>query len=80
MPYAGCQQQLTYMRKYMKRKRMKDRLVRLKQQRQELLKRFEKEQAMKYFIKKEEIDMYIDAEIEKLEALLKTELNFQLLG
>jgi len=68
------------MRKYMKRKRMKDRLVRLKQQRQELLKRFEKEQAMKYFIKKEEIDMYIDAEIEKLEALLKTELNFQLLG
>jgi len=70
MPYADRQQQLTYMRKYMKRKRMEDRLVRLKQRKQELLKRFEEEPAMKYFVKKEEVGIWIDSEVERLEGLL----------
>jgi len=53
MPYADRQQQLAYMREYMKRKRIVARLARLKQRKQELLKRFEEEPAMKYLIKKE---------------------------
>jgi hypothetical protein len=75
MPYADRQQQLAYMRKYMKRRRVVARLERLKQRKQELLKRFDEEPAMKYFVKKEEVGMYIDAEVEKLEGLLKNGLN-----
>jgi hypothetical protein len=80
MPYADRQQQLTYMRKYMKRKRMEDRLVRLKQRKQELLKRFEEEPAMKYFIKKKEVGSYLDKQIEELEGLLKNQQTFQFQG
>jgi hypothetical protein len=80
MPYADRQQQLAYMRKYMKRRRVVARLERLKQRKQELLKRFDEEPAMKYFIKKEEVGMYIDAEVEKLEGLLKNGLNSNNLG
>ena len=80
MPYADRQQQLAYMRKYMKRKRMVERLARLKQRKQELLKRFEEEPAMRYLIKKEEVGMYIDVEVEKLEGLLKTGLNSHIWG
>jgi hypothetical protein len=80
MPYADRQQQLAYMRKYMKRRRVVARLERLKQRKQELLKRFDEEPAMKYFIKKEEVGMYIDAEVEKLEDLLKNGLNSNNLG
>ena len=80
MPYADRQQQLAYMRKYMKRRRVVARLERLKQRKQELLKRFDEEPAMKYFVKKEEVGMYIDAEVEKLEDLLKNGLNSNNLG
>jgi len=80
MPYADRQQQLAYMRKYMKRRRVVARLERLKQRKQELLKRFDEEPAMKYFVKKEEVGMYIDAEVEKLEGLLKNGLNSNNLG
>ena len=80
MPYADRQQQLTYMRKYMKRKRMEDWLVRLKQRKQELLKRFEEEPAMKYFINKEEVGSYLDKQIEELEGLLKNQQTFQFQG
>jgi hypothetical protein len=80
MPYADRQQQLAYMRKYMKRRRVVARLERLKQRKQELLKRFDEEPAMKYFVKKEEVGMYIDAEVEKLEGLLKSGLNSHILG
>ena len=80
MPYADRQQQLTYMRKYMKRKRMADRLVRLKQRKQELLKRFEEEPAMKYFVTKKDVGKYIDIEIKKLKGLLKNGLNSPVLG
>jgi len=52
----------------------------LKQRKQYLLKQFEEEPAMKYFIKKEEVGSYIDKEIEELEGLLKNGVNSPVLG
>jgi hypothetical protein len=80
MPFVDREKQLQYMRDYMKRKRMVDRLERLKQRKQELLKRFEEEPAMKYFVTKEDVGKYIDIEIKKLKGLLKNGLNSPVLG
>jgi len=65
MPYADRQQQLNYMRIYMKRKRALNRIERLKQHKEHLLERYEEEPMMKYFITKEEIGSAIPAQIEK---------------
>lgn len=70
MPYANRQKQLTYMRHYMKRKRMIDRIARLKQRKKALLHRFDTESDMKYFIKREEVGAYCDEEVKRLESLL----------
>lgn len=73
MPYANREKQLSYMRNYMKRKRMENRLERLKQRKQRLLEECERDPLIKLFIESQgiEVGSYIDKEIEKLEGLLK---------
>lgn len=51
MPYTNHETQLEYMREYMKRKRIVNRIAKLKQHKIDLLKRFEEEPYMKYFVK-----------------------------
>lgn len=80
MPYANRQKQLEYMRHYMKRKRMVERIARLKQRKQALLERFDTEPDMKYFIKREEVGAYCDEEVKRLEGLLKNGLNSNKIG
>jgi len=80
MPYTNRQQQLAYMRGYMKRKRMLSRIERLKQRKQFLIQRFNEEPAMKYLIDRKDVGKYCDEEIAKLQGLLKSDTNFQVLG
>jgi len=75
------------MRIYMKRKRALDRIERLKQRKIQLLKRFDEEPMMKYFIKKEEVGIAIPPQIEKCletvkecDGLLKMRTNSYNLG
>ena len=70
MPYANREKQLTYMRGYMKRKRMRGRIERLKQRKERLLQRWDADPMMKYFITKEEIANDIDRKVQQLEGLL----------
>jgi len=80
MPYADRQQQLTYMRKYMKRKRMADRIERLKNRKQRLLKQYEEDPLMRLLCEEEKVGSWIDGEIERLQGLLKNEPNSPVLG
>ena len=75
MPYADRQQQLTYMRNYMKHKRMVDRLARLRQRKQDLLKDYDEGPFMQVFVARKEVGPYIDSEIARLEGLLKNRQN-----
>jgi len=85
MPFKNREQQLRYMRIYMQRKRALDRIERLKQHKQRLLKRYEEEPALKYFISREELGSAIPGQIEKCmevvrecEGLLKGGQNCQI--
>ena len=87
MPFKNREQQLRYMRIYMQRKRALDRIERLKQHKQRLLKRYEEEPMMKYFISREELGSAIPGQIEKCketvarcEGLLKMLPNAYILG
>jgi len=80
MPYANRQQQLNYMRIYMKRKRALNRIERLKQRKIELLKRFDEEPLMRYYITREEVGSWCDKEVARLEGLLKSGLNSYISG
>ena len=71
MPFKNREQQLRYMRIYMQRKRALDRIERLKQRKIQLLKRFDEEPMMKYFIKKEEIGSRIPGYIEECLKVVK---------
>jgi hypothetical protein len=73
VPYCDREKQLQYMREYMKRKRMVNRLERLKQRKQQLLERVEEEPFIRIMLEAEghKVGEYIDQEIEKLEGLLK---------
>ena len=80
MPYADREKQLSYMKEYMHRKRMANRLERLKQRKQRLLEEIEKEPYIKLLLGDEKPGKYIDEEIEKLEGLLKNRTNSPILG
>jgi len=80
MPYADRQQQLTYMRQYMKRKRIVNHIAKLKQHKIDLLKRFEEEPYMKYLVSRKEVGSHCDKEVERLEGLLGNGQNCQKLG
>ena len=80
MPYTDRQHQLAYMRQYMKRKRMKARIERLKQRKQFLLQRFDEEPTMKYYIDKKDVGKHCDEEVARLEGLLQNGMNIPKLG
>ena len=65
MPFKNREQQLRYMRIYMQRKRALDRIERLKQHKQRLLKRYEEEPDLRLFISREELGSAIPGQIEK---------------
>ena len=65
MPFKNREQQLRYMRIYMQRKRALDRIERLKQRKQRLLKRYEEEPDLRLFISREELGSAIPGQIEK---------------
>jgi len=47
---------------------------------QALLKRFDTTPEMKYFIKREEVGVYCDEEVKRLQGLLKNSINSQKIG
>ena len=80
MPYTNREQQLSYMREYMKTKRLANRIEKLKQRKQRLLQRIEREPYIKVLLGSEKPGSYIDQQIEKLEGLLKMRQNSSFLG
>ena len=81
MPYRDREQQLIYMRNYMKRKRMVDRLARLKQRKQQVLQDYEEDHIMRVlYSSREQLTADIDSEIDKLEGLLRVENKVVVLG
>lgn len=80
MPYANREQQLEYMRSYMKRKRMVVRIARLKQRKLDLLQRHEEEPLLRAMMERSEIGSWCDEEIARLEGLLKNGQNSQKIG
>ena len=87
MPFKNREQQLRYMRIYMQRKRALDRIERLKQHKQRLLKRYEEEPDLRLFISREELGSAIPGQIEKCkekiakyEGLLKSGQNCPKIG